>query len=393
MTKTKSTILYILAAVSLFVFTTGISYLVAGVIKDKVTTSTPVATLPGGKKPKIDPSIPRTEVCPLNGALFTEQERKVWEQRRPLAVMIENHAEARPLSGLGSADIVYEAVAEGGITRFMGIFYCGVAAGNEMLAPVRSARIYYTKLVLEYDALYNHVGGAGNCDDPTVDPRAKALCFIRQNKIKDLDQFGLAGDFKTCHRVTSRLDHEVAYEHTMACYTDELYKVAEEEGWTNIDSNLKAKPAWDDNFVSWKFKKDEPSSGTATTISFGFWNNQPNYDVTWNYDASTNAYLRQTAGEKFIDLNTDAQMAAKNVVVQFVKQTGPIDDHKHMYYEVVGTGKAIVFQDGKAITGTWSKTSFTARTKFMDDAGKEIQFNPGPIWIELVPSTNTIQYN
>jgi hypothetical protein len=73
----------------------------------------------------------------------------------------------------------------------MGIFYCGAAAENLILAPVRSARIYYLPWVLEYDALYNHVGGAGNCDDPTVDERAKALCRIEQWKIKDMDQFGL----------------------------------------------------------------------------------------------------------------------------------------------------------------------------------------------------------
>ena len=145
--------------------------------------------------------------------------------------MIENHLDSRPLSGLSSADLVYEAVAEGGITRQMGIFMCDIAGQNITLAPVRSARIYYTKLVAEYDALYNHVGGAGNCDDPTVNEQAKALCFIRRNKIKDMDQFGL--DFKSCHRLTNRLDQEVAYEHTMACFTEELYKTAAKRDWQN----------------------------------------------------------------------------------------------------------------------------------------------------------------
>ena len=98
--------------------------------------------------------------------------------------MIENHAEARPQSGLSYADVVYEAVAEGGITRFMGVFYCGIAVRNVNLAPVRSARTYFLPWVLEYDALYNHVGGAGLCNDDTVDDRAKALCQIDQYKIK-----------------------------------------------------------------------------------------------------------------------------------------------------------------------------------------------------------------
>ncbi len=100
---------------------------------------------------------------------YTKQEEAVWQKRRPLAIMIENHAEARPQSGVSLSDVVYEAVAEGGITRLMGVFYCGIAAGSVNLAPVRSARTYFLPWVLEYDALYNHVGGAGMCNDPTVD--------------------------------------------------------------------------------------------------------------------------------------------------------------------------------------------------------------------------------
>src|SRR5258706_7270406 len=121
---------------------------------------------------------PVTEACPLNGKLYTQSAKKLCETRRPILTMIENAIEARPQSGLSSADIVYEAVAEGGITRFMGVFYCGIAAQSVNLAPVRSARTYFLPWVLEYDAAYNHVGGAGVCSDPTVDERAKALCQI-----------------------------------------------------------------------------------------------------------------------------------------------------------------------------------------------------------------------
>src|SRR3990167_5097724 len=229
----KNPVVYLLGGLSLFLLTAGISYYAFTGIKlpvAKPSSSVSKIALPT-KKPKIDPNLPRTEVCPLNGIMYTTTESSVYEKRRPLAVMIENHLDSRPTSGVSSADIVYEAVAEGGITRFMGLFYCGITYESTMFSPVRSARIYFTKLVPEYDALYNHVGGAGNCDDPTVDERAKALCFIRKNKIKDLDQFGL--DFKTCHRITNRLDREVAYEHTMGCFTEELYKVAAKRDWQN----------------------------------------------------------------------------------------------------------------------------------------------------------------
>ena len=377
---TKQKILFILAGISLFVLTAGLSYFLFSNIQFSRLVSPEGTPAPTAKKSRIDPSIPRTEACPLNGALFTKQEKDIWSTRRPLAVMIENHLDSRPLSGVTSADIVYEAVAEGGITRLMGIYYCGAAGDNITLAPVRSARIYYTKLLSEYDALYAHVGGAGNCDDPTVDERAKALCFIRRNKIKDLDQFGL--DFKTCHRITNRTDKEVAYEHTMACFTDELYKVATKRKWDG----------WNFKFVSWKFKTDAPEKGNVNKIAFGFWSNKPDYDVVWDYDSVTNSYKRSTGGQKDIDHNFDEQTDARNVVIQFVKQTGPLDEHLHMYYEVVGTGKMLLFQDGQVISGTWSKPTLTSRTKFKDAKGVEVQFNTGRVWIELVPSGNEINY-
>ena len=186
----NKTLKLILISVILFGLSTGISYSFFRFLTPQtgtgVTAINPSST-PAAKKFKIDPSIPRTETCPLNGALFTKQEKDVWITRRPLAVMIENSVDARPQSGLSNADIVYEAVAEGGITRFMAMFYCDATlTGNLMVAPVRSARIYFVNLVSEYDALYNHVGGAGNCDDPNVDDRAKALCLIDRVKIKNL---------------------------------------------------------------------------------------------------------------------------------------------------------------------------------------------------------------
>jgi hypothetical protein len=395
--KNNSKLAPVIVALVLFFLSAGVSYLVFRTIGQRRTpvSSTTDTTTPALSKPtrgsKIDPSLPKTEACPLNGQLFTQKEADIWSARRPLAVMIENHEDSRPTSGLGSADIVYEAVAEGGITRFMGIFYCGVAGDNITIAPVRSARIYFVKLVPEYDALYNHVGGAGNCDDPTVNEKAKALCFIRRNNIKDLDQFGRAGDFRTCHRLTNRLDHDVAYEHTMACFSDALYTAAGKYNWTNVDAKG---VAWDKNFKSWKFIDGAASSApTASAISFDFWSSQTGYSVVWKYTAASNTYLRENSGQPAIDLNYDDQLSAKNVIVQFVAESGPLDEHKHMDYGVTGTGKGLLFQNGEVVKITWSKATPAARTKFMDEKGKEISFVRGQIWIELVPAGNPVEYN
>ena len=117
----------------------------------------PVKTASG--KLMFDPTLPKTESCPINGAMYSKQQKAWWEKHGPLGVMIENHLEARPQSGISFADIVYEAVAEGGITRFLNIFYCQDA---EVVGPVRSARTYYVDFLSEYGPfpLYAHVGGA-----------------------------------------------------------------------------------------------------------------------------------------------------------------------------------------------------------------------------------------
>ena len=380
-------LVFIIGSVLLYLVSTGISYAIFTSVGGK-TASKPITT-PTGKS-IVDPSLPKTEVCPLNGAKFTEMERKIWETRRPLAIMIENHEEARPQSGLSYADIIYEAIAEGGITRFMAVNYCGIAAYNIGLAPVRSARTYYVDWVSEYDALYNHVGGAGNCNDDTVDPRAKALCQIQKYDIKDMDQFNIP--FPTCTRNYDRLDHEVATEHTMVCYSDKLYELAVKRNWTNVDADG---VSWDADFKPWKFK-DEPKEnekGTTASIAFVFSGNfTDQYAVQWKYDAVSNTYKRFNGSQEHTDLETKQQLAAKNVVIQFAKETVGVDEHGHMLYGTNGTGKAMIFQDGKAITGTWKKATRTDRTVFYDDKGKEVEFVRGQIWIEVVALDTQIKY-
>ncbi len=380
----------------LYLIATGVSYAVFSIAKPTSTSTKEVPKLTSiSKGPKkhftIADSVPRTEVCPINGVKYTKQEREIWENRRPLAVMVENHKESRPQSGLSFADVVYESVVEGGITRFMGVFYCGIANVNVPLAPVRSARTFYLPWVLEYDALYNHVGGAGNCNDDTVDERAKALCQIQKYGIKDLDQFGIP--FPTCYRNYDRLDRTVATEHTMVCETDKLYTFAQKQKeWTNVDEDG---IAWDKNFQSWKFKDDAPvaNRGTVASVSFTAWKGyEKDYGVAWRYDSTNNVYLRENGGVAHKDLETDEQLRAKAVVILFAKETGPVDDHMHLLYQNIGSGNGMLFQDGKSEKITWKKTDRTDRTVFYDTAGKEVEFNRGQLWIEMLPIGTTVTY-
>ncbi len=384
----------VLACLGLYLISVGLSYLAFSYLigKDSIAKITsPIPKITQGERPKykVDPSVPRDQICPLNGEKYTKQEKEIWDKRRPLAVMIENSEESRPQSGLSRADIVYEAIAEGWITRLMGVFYCNTPMENITLAPVRSARTYFVDWVSEYDALYNHVGGAGRCSDTTVDPRAKALCQIITYGIKDLDQFGIG--YPDCYRNPDRLDHPVATEHTMVCFSDNLYKIAEKRGWTNVDKN---NIPWDKNFTQWQFKDDpkEGERGTVQKIKIVFAEGYDKYDVVWEYEPVTNSYKRINGGVPHLDLETNEPLRAKNVVVQLTKLIGPVDEHGHMLYTTIGEGKALIFQDGKVTVGTWSKKSRTSRTLFYDGIGKQIVFTRGPIWIELLPSEKQITY-
>jgi hypothetical protein len=223
------------------------------------------ATKTLGEKLQFDDSLPKTEACPLNGQKYSVQQRQWWEKHRPLGVMIENSKDARPQSGISSADVVYEAVAEGGITRFMAVFYCGrnFELNDIQVGPVRSARTYFLDWLSEYDALYAHVGGA-NTPGP-----ANALGQIIDYKIKDLNQFSIG--FPTFWRDYQRLGRAVATEHTMYSTTKKLWDVGDKKGWGVADA---AGVRWDKGFIPWKFKDDAAGGTEAKNITVNFWATQ-----------------------------------------------------------------------------------------------------------------------
>jgi hypothetical protein len=333
-----------------------------------------------------DDKDPKTENCPLNGSLKSKKARDAWEKRRPLAVMIENHEEARPQSGLTSADIVYEAVAEGGITRFMALFYCNLA--DVQVGPVRSARTYFLDWLGEYDALYAHVGGA-NTPGP-----ADALGQIIKYGVKDLNQFGIG--FPTFWRDYQRLGHPVATEHTMYSSTQKLWEIGAKRGWEAGDEDGKGvdwTPGSKD-FAMWKFKDEKPG-GTVGTIQVPFWQNQGAYNVEWNYNSANNSYKRKNGGVEHTDLNNKKTIEVKNVVIQFERESSANDGYPgnvHLLYGTTGQGRALFFRDGQVIEGKWTKPSRVARTKYIDSAGKEIEFNKGQIWIQTVPEGSKVTY-
>lgn len=398
-------LMLVVSLLGLYLLSTGTSWAVFSFLREQPGVTQNLAQ----GRSRIDPNLPKTEECLVNGKMFSKPERDIWQERRPVAAVVENHADARPLSGLSKADIVYEAVAEGGITRFLAIAYCGVSAYDMEVAVIRSARVYFINWAAEYgnDPIFLHWGGANNiCDNcpggvkprGDIDPRADAYGLLNR-----MGWFGgtAGNDFNAGHnigfpavmRVPDRLrdGQDAAAEHQPVARIDEVFKEAEKRGFGYEDQEGEA---WTESFVGWRFADDAPlGNPEATEISFEFWPNKPDYDVRWQYDSTNNRYLRFNNGEAFADWEFDnEQVFAKNVVIQFVREEGPVDNEGHMLYTTIGEGNFILFQNGDVVEGTWRKRSLNDRTRFFVESGAEVEFVRGEIWIEAVPEGNSINY-
>lgn len=366
----------IVAAVILYAASAGVSYMVFNsVLKKPFNLATPFASLADITSGEEEGT--KDKQCPLNGALYTKNRQEQWQKRRPLAIVVENHVDARPMLGLSRSDVTYEAVAEGGITRFLVIYLCQDAGD---IAPVRSARSYFLDWLSEYDAAFAHVGGA-NTPGP-----ADALGQIRDYGIYDMDQFGLG--FPTYWRGTDKLA-----PHNVHTTTKKLWEAAQERGFGPENQEG---VRWDKNFQEWQFKDEAPleQRGDQKPITVPFWNQAPDYTVTWQYDKQTNLYSRYHGQAAQIDPITNEHLGAKNVIVQFQVERTADDGYPdgHLLYDTTGSGNALIFQDGQVIEATWQKEERTSRTIFLDAKGKEVKFNRGQIWIQTIPVGNDLTY-
>lgn len=386
MNNNKLTIIF--AALALYFLSAGISYFVFGSVlpKNPLATSVPLPKVGQDGQVSFDEKLPKTQECPINGAKYSKQQEAWWNTHGPLTVMIENHQEARPQSGLSKADVVYEAVAEGGITRFLPVYYC---QDPGQLGPVRSARTYFVDFASEYGdfPLYAHVGGA---NQPGPADAISQLSTYGWTNYNDLNQFSIG--FPTFWRDYDRLGHPVATEHTMYSTAIKLWQYASKNRkLTNVDEDGKA---WDADFVAYKFNDDPktPERASSQTINIEYWNNSQ-YFVDWTYDSKSNFYKRENGGEPHLDKNSGKQLTAKNVVVLFMRESNANDGYEnnvHLLYGTKGNGKAIVFKDGKRINANWRKQSRTARTILTDSSGKEIVFNRGMIWFHILATDGTV---
>lgn len=293
---------------------------------------------------------PITEPAPLTGI---EVEPHI--ARRPLtAVMIENSPNARPQSGLDSAGIVIEAVAEGGITRFQAYYQ---DTTPEQVGPIRSIRPYFVDWFMGFDAAIAHVGGS-----------AEALNLVSSRNAKSLNQMRYSGPY-------SRSSDRVA-PHNMYATMSGLRSLQSDLGFG--DNSFKPIPRSDD-------APSENPRAPQITIDFS----SSLYQAQFRYDPENNDYRRYMAGAPHIDRLSGDVIRAKNLIVVKMPTTR---DGQYEVMQTIGSGDAILFKDGNAQEIRWSQNSYNDRIEFTNQNGDEVALNRGDTWISILPSGRNVTY-
>jgi hypothetical protein len=274
-------------------------------------------------------------------------------------VVIDNHPNAWPQSGLDKASVVFEALAEGGITRFMAVFQDGALPDAAEIGPVRSARIYFVEWAMGLQGVFMHAGGS---------PDGLALA---QSTDRLINAEALALPRQYAWREGRRAAPHNLYTNSAALRSF-------------VNDRDQSTP--DDPQLGYLFDHVPPAEQVqATVISYGF--TDPTFRATWRYDAASNSYYRSMRDKPHVDRVTGQQLATRNVVVMEVSNTPrPGDNKGRLDINVVGSGAARIFFAGRQIDATWRKDDAVAPLRFYDAQGQEIVFNAGPIWIAAVSS-------
>lgn len=282
---------------------------------------------------------------------------------RPYAVMINNIAEARIVqSGLPKAYMVYEIVAEGGITRYLALFK---DVEVDKIGSVRSARHYYLDYVLENDAIFVHWGWS---------PQAQSdIGTLGINNIN-----GLTYEGRYFYRDNP---FGISTEHTGFTDTEKINKAIDALGYRReTDKGL---------LLNYSADSVELTGATpANTINL----NYSNYTkVKYVYDEETKVYKRFNGSKEQIDYPTGEQITVKNIIAYKVNTYTIAGDTKgRQYLDNVGSGEGYYISEGQAIKINWKKDSRSSKTVYTLEDGSNLAVNDGNTFIQILPNTGSI---
>jgi len=311
---------------------------------------------------------------PLKGDLIEQSEYDRLTTLMMVPMVVENHPDARPQSGLSQAEVVYEYLAEGGITRYLAVF---LGENPTRIGPERSLRTTFAANGAEYEGIVAHHGFTAK--RPTggysIDPNLIDVpYFTSVNSIRHSE----CGGYRDPVLVA-----RVAYEHTLFNTLDDF-------------RNCTGFVPWNEKFEKYLFTStpDIKNSTPANKIVLSLEQDTPLFEVQWNYNANTQTYDRVLAGKVDIDFNTSRQISVKNLIVMnipMVYSNNSIENN--VYYELIGEGTAFYIHDGVSQEIKWKKNSWKGRTKFYDPiSGEEVKFQFGNFWYEMMSFNGTVPF-
>lgn len=276
---------------------------------------------------------------------------------RPLVVSIDNVGDAVPQSWISKADIVYEFPVEGRQTRLQAIYY---GEFPEEFGPIRSTRPYFVDLTREYKGVFLAHGWS---------PQAKE--YLMTGVVPYINAMNSGLPFY-------RVDDKTAPHNSYI-------------KWADVKAEIDAQGWWDENqkIRSFKFLKGaQVNEGSdVKKVSFEY----VSAECEFTYDESTGLYTRTIGGSKYVDHETGKSVKVSNVLVQKVKSSD-LDDYGRLKIDMCAGGDAILFTNGVAVKGTWSREDLDSRTVFVDEAGNEFKLTPGKTWVEVADQNCDISY-
>jgi hypothetical protein len=272
----------------------------------------------------------------------------------PFSVMIDNIAEARPHFGLGAADVVYEAPAEGGIPRLMPVF---LRAGGsaERIGPVRSTRHYFVYLANEYRAPHVHIGASPQGFDA-----------LAATGLADMDESRADNGFIR--------DPARRAPHNAFVSTDSVRRVLRQRG-----GPVRATSG------PLQFGPFRPGTSPANSIHIAYPGGE-RYTVDYRYDPATKRYNRIMDGRPHLDGATGEQYAASSIILQYTPVVPiPNDPAFRVDVGLVGSGQGVLVAEGTQVPLQWSRASVREPTQFVRSDGAPFALPNGQVWIQIVP--------
>lgn len=345
----------------------------------------------------IEEAAKEPEVAKIYSTLSGEEIFSELDNSRPtFCIQIPNGSAdgARPQVGLQDAKVIFEAIAESGITRFAAIYQNPPA----VVGPIRSLRLYYLNWDVPFDCTIVHAGGS-----------TEALDAVKAYGVRDLSE-----NYNFMWRSSANYTVQRLWNNL---FTSGDYLASFNSANGYLTSDIKSFPRFTpsaaarnkiDIQINERLQIDQPASSDTSALSakvthivfrFGA---IPNFNPVYDYDATTNTYKRSyetghphtsydcsdKSGEITPELVCEEeQLAPTSVIAMIVQEQKASYDNYHEDISTLGAGDAYIFQNGGVIEGTWEKSSKDTQIIFRDQSGAEIQLVPGQTWISALPAT------